>query len=60
MSGHDQTEQQRERAYELWEQAGRPEGRHEEFWHQAGEELGGGQGSGVIGVFDTEGTTHGS
>jgi len=25
----------RERAYSLWEQAGRPEGRAEEFWHQA-------------------------
>ena len=26
----------------------------------AGDELGGGQGSGVIGVFDSEGTTHGT
>ena len=42
MSGDDRTEQQRERAYELWEQAGRPEGRHDEFWAQAGEEVGGG------------------
>ena len=25
----------RERAYLLWEQAGRPDGRAEEFWHQA-------------------------
>ena len=25
----------RERAYLLWEQAGRPEGRADEFWHQA-------------------------
>jgi hypothetical protein len=25
----------RERAYELWEQAGRPEGRADEFWHAA-------------------------
>lgn len=25
----------REQAYELWEQAGRPEGRAEEFWHRA-------------------------
>ena len=42
MSGDDHTEQQRERAYELWDQAGRPEGRHEEFWQLAGQELGGG------------------
>ena len=26
----------------------------------AGDELGGGQGSGVIEIFDTEGTTHGT
>lgn len=38
MSGDDRTEQQRERAYALWEQAGRPEGRHDEFWEQAGQE----------------------
>jgi hypothetical protein len=25
----------RDRAYYLWEQAGRPEGRAEDFWHQA-------------------------
>ena len=25
----------RERAYLLWEQAGRPEGRADDFWHQA-------------------------
>ncbi|HZP20631.1 MAG TPA: DUF2934 domain-containing protein [Bauldia sp.] len=25
----------RQRAYELWEKAGRPEGRHEEHWYQA-------------------------
>jgi len=28
-------EQVRKRAYELWEQAGRPEGRNDEFWNQA-------------------------
>ena len=38
MSGDDRTEQRRERAYALWEQAGRPEGRHDEFWEQAGQE----------------------
>jgi hypothetical protein len=29
----------RRRAYELWEHAGRPEGRSEEFWHAARTEL---------------------
>ena len=29
----------RRRAYELWEQAGQPEGRSEEFWHAAIAEL---------------------
>jgi hypothetical protein len=27
------------RAYELWEEAGKPEGRDEEFYHQAEQEL---------------------
>ena len=27
------------RAYELWEEAGKPEGRDEEFWHLAEQEL---------------------
>jgi hypothetical protein len=27
------------RAYELWEQAGKPDGRDHEFYHQAEEEL---------------------
>jgi hypothetical protein len=27
------------RAYELWEQAGNPEGRDQEFYHQAEKEL---------------------
>ena len=31
----------RKRAYELWEQAGQPEGRSEEFWHAARAEVGG-------------------
>ncbi|HEX9168463.1 MAG TPA: DUF2934 domain-containing protein [Roseiarcus sp.] len=30
----------RRRAYQLWEHAGRPEGRSEEFWHAARSELG--------------------
>jgi len=29
----------RKRAHELWEQAGKPEGRDEEFWHLAEQEL---------------------
>ena len=32
-------EQIRKRAQELWEQAGKPEGRDEEIWHQAEREL---------------------
>jgi DUF2934 family protein len=32
-------EQIRTRAHELWEQAGKPEGREDEFWHQAEREL---------------------
>jgi hypothetical protein len=32
-------EQIRLRAYRLWEEAGRPEGREEEFWHQAERDL---------------------
>jgi hypothetical protein len=28
----------RERAYELWEQEGRPEGRSDEYWHRAHEQ----------------------
>jgi hypothetical protein len=27
------------RAYELWEQAGKPEGKDEDFYHQAEQEL---------------------
>lgn len=29
----------RDRAYELWEMAGSPDGRDWEFWHQAEQEL---------------------
>jgi hypothetical protein len=32
-------EQIMQRAYELWEQAGKPEGREEEFYHEAEREL---------------------
>lgn len=36
----------RERAFHLWQEAGSPEGRHEEFWHRAREieERGGAEG----------------
>jgi hypothetical protein len=36
---HPTDEQVRTRAHELWEQAGRPEGRNDEFCHQAKREL---------------------
>jgi len=29
----------RERAHQLWERAGKPEGRGDEFWHAAEQEL---------------------
>jgi hypothetical protein len=32
-------EQIRNYAHQLWERAGRPEGRHEEFWYAAETEL---------------------
>jgi Protein of unknown function (DUF2934) len=32
-------EQIRERAYQLWEQVGRPDGRADEFWHMAEQDL---------------------
>jgi hypothetical protein len=32
-------EEIRKRAHELWEQAGKPEGREEEFWRLAEQEL---------------------
>jgi Protein of unknown function (DUF2934) len=34
-----QEEKQRELAYELWEKAGRPPGRQDEFWQLAAEQL---------------------
>jgi hypothetical protein len=34
-----QEEKLRQLAYELWEKAGRPAGRHDEFWQQAQEQL---------------------
>ncbi len=35
----DRQERIRQRAFELWEQAGRPEGDHEKHWHQAVREI---------------------
>jgi len=32
-------DQIRLRAHQLWEQAGKPDGREDEFWHQAEREL---------------------
>ena len=35
----DHEDRIRRRAYHLWEEAGRPEGRSEEFWHAARAEI---------------------
>jgi hypothetical protein len=35
----DREERVRRRAHEIWEQEGRPEGRHEDHWRQAREEI---------------------
>jgi hypothetical protein len=39
----------RERAYALWNEAGQPEGREEEFWHRARETLEEARRSGTLG-----------
>ncbi len=36
---HPSNEQIRERAHQLWEAAGKPEDREQEFWYQAEREL---------------------
>src|SRR5438270_12873034 len=38
---HNLEEMIRRRAYHLWEEAGGPEGRSDEFWHAARAEIGG-------------------
>jgi len=38
----DREEQRRQKAYALWEEEGRPEGRHDAHWHQADDEAGDG------------------
>ncbi|MHB1303070.1 MAG: DUF2934 domain-containing protein [Acidiphilium sp.] len=35
----DDEQEVRDLAYRLWEEAGKPEGRHDEFWHKARERL---------------------
>jgi Protein of unknown function (DUF2934) len=35
----DDTQIIRERAHQLWEAAGRPDGREEHFWHEAERQL---------------------
>ena len=34
----DQEQRQRERAYKIWEDEGRPDGQHADHWRRAGEE----------------------
>jgi hypothetical protein len=41
-------EQIRQRAHEIWERHHRPDGREDEFWHQAEKELQEGDESGSI------------
>jgi hypothetical protein len=53
MSDHNNTPQDeteiRDRAYALWNEAGQPEGREEEFWHRARETLDEARRSGSLG-----------
>lgn len=37
--GTDRHEKIQQRAYEIWEREGRPDGQHERHWHQATDEL---------------------
>ncbi len=39
MAGDDWEYQIRHRAYELWNAAGRPDGKHQQFWEAAEREL---------------------
>lgn len=34
----DREQQQKERAYKIWEEEGRPDGAHEDHWRRAGQE----------------------
>lgn len=50
MQDHDDS-RTRERAYDIWEREGRPDGRHDAHWFQAQEELGAAEaGSGPLRV----------
>ncbi|PTM95267.1 hypothetical protein C7449_104343 [Mycoplana dimorpha] len=40
----DREDRIRKRAYELWERAGKPEGRHDQHWFQAAREIDQGEG----------------
>ena len=39
-----------QRAYALWQQEGRPQGRHEEHWHRAAREVEAEEGAGLAGA----------
>ena len=41
---HDHDQKVRDRAYALWEEEGRPEGREHDHWHRAHHEVTGGGG----------------
>lgn len=45
MSDAEHEERVRQRAYELWEQDGRPHGRHVEYWQRARAEIEGEDGA---------------
>jgi Protein of unknown function (DUF2934) len=36
---HEDQEAIRERAHKLWEEAGKPDGKEEQFWHEAEQQL---------------------
>ena len=40
MADNDRDQRIRDRAYRLWEEEGRPEGRHEHHWTQASQQVG--------------------
>ena len=47
-------DQIRERAHQLWELAGQPEGREQDFWYQAERELTTGDGRASTGAINPE------
>ncbi|WP_213770353.1 DUF2934 domain-containing protein [Bradyrhizobium sp. dw_78] len=53
-------DQIRQRAHEIWERHHRPDGRDEEFWHQAERELQQESGQGLVpGALETPGVLPG-